>query len=75
MGRDFPGGPVIKNLSYSSGGAGSIPGKGTKIPCEAAQLRPQVAATELVHPGDRTTTRGKSEAATKTHHSQKLNKK
>ena len=63
MGRDFPGGPVIKNLSYSSGGAGSIPGKGTKIPCKAAQLKPQVAATEPVHPGARTTTRGKSEGS------------
>lgn len=30
-GRDFPAGPV-KNLPYGSGGAGSIPGTGTKIP-------------------------------------------
>ena len=30
--RDFPGGPVIKTLPSSAGGAGSIPGQGTKIP-------------------------------------------
>ena len=29
--RDFPGGPVVKNPSSSAGGAGSIPGRGTKI--------------------------------------------
>ena len=30
--RDFPGGPVIKILPSSAGGAGSIPGWGNQIP-------------------------------------------
>ena len=30
--RDFPGGPVVKALPSNSGGAGSIPGWGAKIP-------------------------------------------
>ena len=30
--RDFPGGPVVKTLPSNSGGAGSIPGQGAKIP-------------------------------------------
>ena len=30
--QDFPSGPVVKTLPSSSGGAGSIPGRGTKIP-------------------------------------------
>ena len=29
--RDFPGGPVVKNLPYNAGDTGSIPGQGTKI--------------------------------------------
>ena len=29
---DFPGGPVVKTLPSTAGGAGSIPGWGTKIP-------------------------------------------
>ena len=29
---DFPGGPVVKTLPSNAGGAGSIPGRGTKIP-------------------------------------------
>ena len=29
--RDFPGGPVVKNLPSNVGDAGSIPGRGTKI--------------------------------------------
>ena len=29
-GRDFPGGPVVKNLLYNAGGPGSIPGQGTR---------------------------------------------
>ena len=31
-GWDFPGGPVVKTLPSTTGGAGSIPGQGTKIP-------------------------------------------
>ena len=30
--QDFPGGPTVKNLPCNSGGEGSIPGQGTKIP-------------------------------------------
>ena len=30
--RDFLGGPVVKTLPSNSGGVGSIPGQGTKIP-------------------------------------------
>ena len=29
---DFPGGPVVKTLPSSVGGAGLIPGQGAKIP-------------------------------------------
>ena len=32
MKRDFPGGPVVKNLPSNAGGTGCIPGQGTKIP-------------------------------------------
>ena len=35
---DFPGGPVVKNPPSNEGGAGSIPGWGTKIPHAAGQL-------------------------------------
>ena len=34
----FPGGPVVKNLPSDAGDAGSIPGRGTKIPHVARQL-------------------------------------
>ena len=30
--RDFPGGPVVKTSPSNAGGAGSIPGRGAKIP-------------------------------------------
>ena len=30
--RDFPGSPVVKTSPSNAGGAGSIPGQGTKIP-------------------------------------------
>ena len=30
--RDFPGGPVVKNLPSNAGDAGSIPCQETKIP-------------------------------------------
>ena len=29
---DFPGGPMVKNPPSNAGDAGSIPGRGTKIP-------------------------------------------
>ena len=38
--RDFPGGPVVKNLPSNAGDAGSIPGQETKIPHAEEQLSP-----------------------------------
>ena len=35
--RDVPGSPVVKTRASNAGGAGSIPGQGTKIP-HAVQL-------------------------------------
>ena len=46
--RDFPGGPVVKNLPYNAGDMGLIPGQGTKIPHAAGQLSPRATTTELV---------------------------
>ena len=46
--RDFPGGPVIKNPPSNAGDAGSIPGRGTKIPHAAGQLSLRTTTTELV---------------------------
>ena len=43
---DVPGGPVVKNPFCHAGDAGSIPGRGTKIPRAAGQLSPQAATTE-----------------------------
>ena len=36
--RDFPGGPMVKNLPANAGDASSIPGPGTKIPQALEQL-------------------------------------
>ena len=36
--RDFPGGPVVKNMRFNAGDVGLIPGQGTKIPHVAGQL-------------------------------------
>ena len=47
--RDFPGGPVVKNPPYNAGDAGSLPGRGTKIPHAMGQLSPRATATELAH--------------------------
>ena len=44
--RDFPGGPVVKNPPSNAGDAGSIPGRGTKIPPAAGQLSPGATTTE-----------------------------
>ena len=46
--RDFPSGPVVKNPPSSAADAGSIPGRGTKIPRAAGQLSPRATTTELV---------------------------
>lgn len=32
MQGDFPGGPLVKALRFSAGGAGSIPDQGARIP-------------------------------------------
>ena len=47
MHRDFPGGPVVKNLPSNAGHAGSIPSQGTKIPHAVRQLSPHAPTTEL----------------------------
>ena len=47
--RDFPSGPVVKNLPCNSGDAGSIPGQGTKIPHAVEQLSPLSTTAELMH--------------------------
>ena len=38
--RDFPGGPMVKNLPTNAGDASSIPGQRTKIPHVMEQLSP-----------------------------------
>ena len=43
--RDFPGGPVVKNLPYNAGDVGSVPGQGTKIPHATGQLSPRTTTT------------------------------
>ena len=47
--RDFPGGPVVKNLPSNAGDEGLISGWGTKIPHAAGQLSPRATTTELTH--------------------------
>ena len=47
--RDFPGGPVAKNLLSNAGDTGSIPGQGAKIPRAVGQLGPRVATREPIH--------------------------
>ena len=38
MHRDFPGGPLVKNLPSNTRDVGSIPGVGTKLPHAVGQL-------------------------------------
>ena len=38
---DFPGGPVVKTLPSSAGGAGSIPGGGARIPHASWPKKPK----------------------------------
>ena len=39
--RDFPGGPVVKNLPSNAGNVDLIPGQGSKIPtCPGASVEP-----------------------------------
>ena len=51
--RDFPGGPVVKNLPSSAGNTGSSPGRGTKIPHAAGQVSPRARTTELARLNER----------------------
>ena len=44
--RDFPGGPVVKNLPSNAGDAGLIPGRGSKIPHITEQLNLCVTSRE-----------------------------
>ena len=43
---DFPGGPVLKNLSSNAGDMSSGLGQVTKIPHAVGQLSPSLATTE-----------------------------
>ena len=47
--RDFPSGPVVKNLPCDAGDASSIPGQGTKSPHAMEQRSPLSTTTELMH--------------------------
>ena len=44
--RDFPGGPVVKNLPRNAGDLGLIPGQGTKSSHAVEQLSLHATATE-----------------------------
>ena len=46
--RDFPGGPVVKNLPSNAGDVGLIPGQGTKIPRATGQLSLCATTIELM---------------------------
>ena len=41
--RDFPGGPVVKNLPSKAGVSDWIPGQGNKIPHTMGQVSPRTA--------------------------------
>ena len=47
--RNFPDGPVVKNMPCSAGVTGSLPGQGPKIPHAEEQLRPRAATAEPSH--------------------------
>ena len=47
--REFPGGPVVKNLPYNAGDVGLIPCQGTKLPHATGQLSLHATTTELAH--------------------------
>ena len=44
--KDFPGGPVVKNLPCNAGDMSSIPGRGNKTPHAAEQLSLHTPTTE-----------------------------
>ena len=43
LGRDFPGGPMVKNPPSNAGDKSLIPRRGTKIPHAMGQIRPEAA--------------------------------
>ena len=47
--RDFPGGPVVKNLPSNAGDVDSIPAQGTKIPHATEKLSLHALTTEPAH--------------------------
>ena len=47
--RDFPGGPVVKNLPCNAEVVGSLLGQGTKIPHAEEQLSPCTTTRESMH--------------------------
>ena len=50
--KDFPGGPVVKTVSSSAGGMGSIPGEGTKVPhagCSQNSFKKEVESESSGH--------------------------
>ena len=47
--QDFPGGPVVENLPFNAGDAGSIPGQGTKIPPATKKISLRATTTEPMH--------------------------
>ena len=51
--RDFPGGPVVKNLLCNTGDVGSMPGQGTKIAHVSKQLSLPTVTTEPKHHSQR----------------------
>ena len=51
--RDFPCGPVVKNLPTNAGDMGSIPGWGTKISHAMGQLSPCASTSEPTFLGAR----------------------
>ena len=71
--RDFPGGPVVKNLLCKAGDVGLIPGEGTKIPHASKQLRLPILTTEPEHHNQRTCVLSQKilSSTTKTQHSQR----
>ena len=46
LGRDFPGGPVVRSPPSNAGDAGSIPSWGTRVPHAREQLGLHATATE-----------------------------
>ena len=44
--RDFPGGPVVKNLPSNAGDAGSIPGRRSEMSHDTGQLNPCAVTSE-----------------------------